>query len=342
MKLQRKWGRLLALLLAFAMLAAACSEAEDAVDDVVEEVTDGEDEMSEDEMSEDMASYGGDVNGDGILQVAIMGECEGPFGGFHEAVVGGATLPLIRYAGATSNNAESALDGFSGAEVAGTAIEFVGVGCGDDTGPRALEEIRQLVEQDGAEVVLGPLSGDESVVISDYALGNPDVIVINGTAGAQSSTLKTGAENYFRFNGDGAQWNAGIGEILAGEWETAAVIADDYSFGHTSAAGFIAEFCAAGGDVISRVFPPLNGADYGAFIAQLPDPDEVDGYFWAVGGDTVAALQAFENAKGDLSGAQHAGNLFFGPGLSASISGDLDGAYFGGFTTPNIGNEEGI
>ena len=38
-------------------------------------------------------------------------------------------------------------------------------------------------------------------------------------------------------------------------WDTVAVIADDYSFGWTSAAGFIADFCAVGGDVVHAGVP---------------------------------------------------------------------------------------
>ena len=111
-----------------------------------------------------------------------------------------------------------------------------------------------------------------------------------------------------------------------------AVIADDYSFGWTSAAGFIADFCAVGGDVVTRVFPPLGTTDYSSFIQQLPDPDEVDGYFWVVGGTgTQAALEAFVNGKGDLTGDQHAGNLFFNPSLATALGPDIAGAYIGGF-----------
>ena len=70
--------------------------------------------------------------GDGV-RLGIMAECEGPFGGFNEDVVAGATLALINGAGATSNSSDTALDGFTGAEVAGIPIELVGIGCGDDT-----------------------------------------------------------------------------------------------------------------------------------------------------------------------------------------------------------------
>jgi branched-chain amino acid transport system substrate-binding protein len=67
----------------------------------------------------------------------------------------------------------------------------------------------------------------------------------------------------------------------------------------------------------------------------LADPDEVDGYFWVVGGTgTNASLSAFVDAKGDLNGAQHAGNLFFSPSLGADFGTAIAGAYIGGFATP--------
>jgi branched-chain amino acid transport system substrate-binding protein len=276
------------------------------------------------------------AEGGGPLKVGILAECEGAFGGFNEDVVAGTTLAFVEDGGATVNSSTSALEGFSGANVAGLDVELVGIGCGDDTADRIIQEVRTLVEQDGADVVIGPLSGDESIAVANYAKDHPEVTFIDGIAGAQETTLQVQAPNYFRFHGDGAQWNAGIGDILhnVAGWDTAAVIADDYSFGWTSAAGFVADFCAVGGDVVARVFPPLGTTDYSSFVQQLPDPDEVDGYFWVVGGTgTNASLEAFVNAKGDLTGDQHAGNLFFSPALASALGPDIAGAYVGGFAS---------
>ncbi|UED87596.1 ABC transporter substrate-binding protein [Streptomyces profundus] len=275
------------------------------------------------------------ADGDGV-KLGILGQCEGPFGGFHEDAAAGTTLALARFAGATSNSSTSALDGFSGAEAAGTPIELVGIGCGDDTADRILQEVRLLVEQNGANVIVGPLSGDEGMAVAEYAKANPELTVLAGISGSQEQTLQIQAPNYFRFYGDGAIWNAGLGDLLYHQqgWRDVAVIADDYSFGHTSAAGFVADFCAVGGDVTHRVFPPLGTTDYSSYIAQLPNPDEVDGYFWAVGGTgTQAALEAFINSKGDLTGDQHAGNLFFNPDLAQALGSDIAGAHIGGFAT---------
>ncbi|MFW6725111.1 ABC transporter substrate-binding protein [Streptomyces sp. MAR4 CNY-716] len=275
------------------------------------------------------------AKGDGV-RLGILGQCEGPFGGFHEDVVAGTTLAFARYAGAKPNSTTTALDGFSDAEVEGTPIELVGIGCGDDTADRILQEVRRLVEKQGANVIVGPLSGDEGIAIAEYAKSKPDLTVFAGISGSQEQTLQVQAPNYFRFYGDGAIWNAGLGDLLYNEkgWRKVAVIADDYSFGHTSAAGFVADFCGVGGQVTHRVFPPLGTTDYSSYIAQLPDPDEVDGYFWAVGGTgTQAALEAFVNAKGDLTGEQHAGNFFFNPDLAQALGTDIAGAHIGGFAT---------
>ncbi len=334
-----KLHKLLLALLALALVASACgstsdSGTDDGGGDDTEESTDEGDDGGDD--GDDGGDDGDDGGDDNVVRLGIMGECEGAFGGFHEDVVAGATLAMVEQAGAVPNSATTALEGFTGAEIAGTSIELVGIGCGDDTADRAIQEIRTLVEEQGANVVLGPLSGDEGIAIANYALDHPEVTFINGISGAQDATLAIQAPNFFRFNGDGAQWNAGIGDILFREagWETAAVIADDYGFGWTSAAGFVADFCAAGGSIVSQVFPPLNTTDYSSFVQQLPDPDEVDGYFWVVGGTgTNASLEAFLNAKGDLVGDQHAGNLFFNAGLAEALGPDIAGAWVGGFAS---------
>jgi branched-chain amino acid transport system substrate-binding protein len=340
---------LLGMLLAFTLVAAACGSDDDdsttssdstttaapadattaaPADEPADEPADATTAAPADEPAD---------SGDSEVRIGILGECEGTFGAEHENVVAGASLAIINASGATSESATTSLDGFTTGEIAGVPVSLVSVGCGDETPDKAVAEIRRIVEQDGANVVIGPLSGDEGIAIANYAKDHPEVTFINGISGGQDATLHVQAPNFFRFNNDGAQWNAGIGDILHNEagWDTAAVIMDDYSFGWTSAAGFIADFCGVGGEVVSRVYAPLGTTDYSSFVQQLPDIDEVDGYFWVVGGSgTVPAMNAFVDAKGDIDGAQHSGNLFLGPGLGADLGTGIAGAYIGGFATP--------
>jgi branched-chain amino acid transport system substrate-binding protein len=268
------------------------------------------------------------------VKLAIMTDCKGAFAFGYELDIGGAQAALAKYAGGVPKDKKKPSAGMTGIKAGGTDVNIVGYGCGDDTAATALKETRRLMQQLNADVMIGPLSGDEAVAISQWAKSRPTKTIIIGTAASQDPTMQIAPKNVFRYFGDGAQWNAGIGEILYKKWgwRNAAVIMDDYSFAWTSGAGFIADFCASGGKIAKRVFPPLNTTDYSSYIRQLPSPDDVDGYFWVVGGTgTGSALTAFEQAYGNLEAKQHSGNLFLWFLTGASVAPKLRGAYIGGF-----------
>ncbi len=272
------------------------------------------------------------------VRTVIMTDCKGAFGFGYELDIGGAQAAMAQWAGGKIKNKKKPSAGISGAKVAGKALNVVGYGCGDDTAPTAIKETRRLMEQLDADVMVGPLSGDEAVAVANYAKTHPTKTFIIGTAGSQDPTLQIAPRNMFRYHGDGAQWNAGLGEILykRSGWRTAAIIMDDYSFGWTSGAGIIADFCAVGGRITKRVFPPLNTTDYAPFVRQLPRPGtSVDGYIWVIGGTgTAASLKAFEQAYGAIDPKDHAGNLFFAfLGADKVVGPKVVGSYVGGFGT---------
>ena len=269
------------------------------------------------------------------IKVAIMTDCQGGFGAFYDQDIAGTIAAFSQYAGARPKNPNKPSAGMVGGSIGGHPIKIVGIGCGNDTADKAIAETRRLFEQLGADIMIGPLSGDESIAIANYAKSHPTKTVVVGTAGAQDTTLRVKAPNVFRFNGDGAQWNAGLGQLAYKKgWRKVAVIADDYSFAWTSAAGFIADFCAAGGQIVKRVFPPLNGADYTKEVPKLPAPDKVDGYFWAVGGaGLIPSLKAFEQAYGPIDGKKFMGNGFWVVTGFEELGNRVAGAYAGTFGT---------
>jgi len=268
------------------------------------------------------------------VRLAIMTDCKGAFAFGYELDIGGAQAAFAQFAGGKVKNKNKPSAGMTGITAGGADVNIVGYGCGDDTPATALKETRRLMQQLNADVMLGPLSGDEAVAIANWAKTRPTKTVIIGTAASQDPTMQIAPKNVFRYYGDGAQWNAGLGEIVYKKWgwRNAAIIMDDYSFAWTSAAGIIADFCAIGGKITKRVFPPLNTTDYSSYVRQLPQPDSVDGYFWVVGGTgTDAALKAFEQAYGSLKAKQHSGNLFLWFLTGAASAPKLRGAYIGGF-----------
>jgi branched-chain amino acid transport system substrate-binding protein len=270
------------------------------------------------------------------IKIGILSDCQGAFGAFYDQDIGGAIAAFSEYAGAKPKNPNKPSAGMTGGSIGGHPIQIVGFGCGNDRADKAIVETRRLMEQLDADIMIGPLSGDEAIAVANYAKAHPTKTFVNGTAGSQDPTLRVRAPNFYRFHGDGAQWNAGLGELAYKnlKWRNVAVIADDYSFAWTSAGGFIADFCAAGGKITKRVFPPLNTTDYSSFAQQLPPPSQVDGYFWAVGGaGLIPSLKAFEQAHGPIDGKKFMGNGFWVVTGFEQLGNRAAGAYAGTFGT---------
>ena len=269
------------------------------------------------------------------IKIAVLSDCQGAFGSFDNQDMAGVVTAMSQFAGGHARNRNHPRSGWAGASINGHPLVLVGVGCSNDKADTAIKETKRLMEQLKADIMIGPLSGDESIAVANYAKQHPTKTFVDGAAGAQDTTLKVQAPNFFRFNGDGAMWNAGLGDLAYRKlgWRTAAVASDDYSFAWTSTAGFITDFCADGGQVTKRVFPPLNTTDYSSYAQQMPT--NVDGTFVAVGGaGLVPFLKAYEQAHGPIDGKKFIGNLFWGtPGQFEQLSSRVSGAYFGGAGT---------
>ena len=201
--------------------------------------------------------------------------------------------------------AEGGADGVRNVELAlkqvenmagGKKIETI-VAPTDTTPDTTIRMARKLIEQDGVDIILGPLSGSEGIAMRDYAKTVPDKTVINGISGALETTWVDPAPNFFRFNLDGAQWGSGLGSYVVKEkgWKRVATVAADYSFGYTNFLGFAVDFCKAGGEIVERFWVPLGSSDFGGVIAALPD--DVDAIYLGVGGtDAINFLNQYEQA----------------------------------------------
>jgi ABC-type branched-subunit amino acid transport system substrate-binding protein len=189
----------------------------------------------------------------------------------------------------------------AGGTAGGRPIEIV-VAPTDTTPDNAVRQARKLIEQDGVDIIIGPLSGSEGIAMRDYAKTIPDKTVINGISGALETTWVDPAENFFRFNLDGAQWGAGLGTYVVNEkgWKRVATVAADYSFGYTNFLGFAVDFCRAGGEIVERFWVPLGSSDFGGVIAALPD--DVDAIYLGVGGtDAINFLNQYEQAGAETN-----------------------------------------
>ncbi|MDA4847723.1 ABC transporter substrate-binding protein [Hoeflea poritis] len=206
--------------------------------------------------------------------------------------------------------AEGGADGVRNVELAlsqannmagGKKIETI-VAPTDTTPDTTVRQARKLIEQDGVDIIIGPLSGSEGIAMRDYAKTIPNNTVINGISGALETTWVDPADNFFRFNLDGAQWGAGLGSYVVDEkgWKRVATVAADYSFGYTNFLGFAVDFCRSGGEIVERFWVPLGSSDFGGVIAAMPE--DIDAIYLGVGGtDAINFLNQYEQAGAETN-----------------------------------------
>jgi branched-chain amino acid transport system substrate-binding protein len=250
----------------------------------------------------------------GTISIGVLSTCEGPFAAFYGQTLDGVKVALSEYGGKPAGTKPG--DPVDGAVVGGKQIKLVDE-CSDASADKALAAVRRLVEQDHVDMVVGPVSGDEGLAVRNYARSQPNVTFVNGTSGGQEATLDNPAPNFFRFNIEGAQEMAGLGEYAYRTlgWRKAATIGDDYSYPYTQIAGFVAEFCSLGGQIVKRTWPPLGTTDYSTYATQIPTTG-IDGIFVSIGGSgTAQFFKAYNGFNGNLAKHMLAGSIVLDPNL---------------------------
>jgi branched-chain amino acid transport system substrate-binding protein len=216
------------------------------------------------------------------LKIGLLATLEGPFAAGGQDGMRGAELAVRQRNGT----------------VAGRKIEIVKAS--SDAKPDvAVNATRKLVEQDKVDIMVGPLSGSEGIAVKEYSKTQPNITFINGSSGAQATTLVNPSPNFFRFNTDGGQWMMGLGKAALDKgYKRVMVIAEDYAFPYSQVQGFMVEYCKLGGKVPVKAWVPLGGKDYSSVIARIPK--DVDALVVVLGGaDAVNFLNQYEQAGGD-------------------------------------------
>jgi branched-chain amino acid transport system substrate-binding protein len=179
-----------------------------------------------------------------------------------------------------------------GGQMAGRKVELITV---DTGGQPATTRTRaqELVERSKVHAIIGPLAAFEALAIDDY-IKQVGVPVVSPSAAAEDMTQRKPNPWFVRAVGTSAQANHALGEYAAKEMKLkrVATIGDDFAFGHETTAGFQRTFEENGGKVVKKLWPPLNVADYGSFISQLPT--DVDAIFASfAGGNGLRFLQQY-------------------------------------------------
>ena len=231
------------------------------------------------------------------FKIGVIVDCQGIFAAYSEDSLAGASLPLLARGGRLAGRKPS--DGVEGARVAGRSIELH-QGCGEVTYlTQLVENARRLIEEEKVDVLVAPMLGQtEGVVLRELAHRYPKVAFVLANSTAQEPTLRDPAPNLFRFVADGAQASAGLGSYAYHDlgWRRAAVVLPDSLYSWPRAAGFVAEFCALGGQVERLPAPEYASASVLPRIGK-----DVDGValFTEIFPDTLGFATAFAKVQPD-------------------------------------------
>jgi branched-chain amino acid transport system substrate-binding protein len=169
-----------------------------------------------------------------------------------------------------------------GSQVAGRPIELY-VESTDATAESAITKTRTLVERDGVDIVLGPLSGAEGQAVKDGADEWPDVTFVVAGSAAENITMRGIKDNVWRTSYSGQQPTYGLGEYAAEQgYKKIVTIAEDYDFPYAQVGGFMLTYCTGGGEVSKELWTPIGTSDYSSLLSQIPD--DTDALFVALGG----------------------------------------------------------
>jgi branched-chain amino acid transport system substrate-binding protein len=231
-----------------------------------------------------LSAHVGCGGSDDPLRVGVLVDCTGVLEAFGEGTFAGAELPFRERDGRAGGREVELVKGCT--EVAALTL--------------AISQTRRLIEEEGVDVILGPVGDTEGVLMRRLAPRYPNVTFILGATAAQEATLRVSQPNVFRFGADGAQSAAGLADYAYRElgWRRAAVAFDYVAASWDATAGFVAEFCSLGGTV----------EDQGAFVADRADravaarlARKSDGVFVSDGFYPVGEfLRAYARAVGNL------------------------------------------
>ena len=178
-----------------------------------------------------------------------------------------------------------------GGRMAGRPVELI---VADTGGSPAIAKTKaqELVERDDVDAIIGPLAAYEALAINDYIaeVGVPTLSI----AAAEDMTQRTPNPYFVRASSSSAQASHPMGHYAAVDrgFRRAVTIGDDIAYGQEMVAGFQRVFEENGGQVVLKLWPPLNVAEYSAYIAQIRNVDVV--YMAFAGANGLRFMRQYE------------------------------------------------
>jgi branched-chain amino acid transport system substrate-binding protein len=185
----------------------------------------------------------------------------------------------------TGNFAQMGLDTLDGFKlylgeidgtVAGRKIELIEEDEGA-TPANAVAKARKLIEHDKVHMIAGLFFAAAAYAVAPV-VQEANVPLVITVAASDDLTQRKASKYLARVSFTGGEFGHVAGDYAFRKlgWKKVAVIAMDYGWGHEVTGGFQHVFEEAGGQVIQKVWTPVNTTDFGPYVTSLkPEADGI-------------------------------------------------------------------
>ncbi len=214
-----------------------------------------------------------------------------------EKVRVGLPVPLT---GFVAESAKEMVEGFQlyldqkGGKLGGLEVDLIVEDT--ETKPKtALTKMRKLVENDKVHFVVGYLLAFEGYAVRDYAHDNKVPLFLPIVA-ADDLTQRQSSPYIVRMIWTSSQPNHPFGEYAYKTlgYRKIVTVGQDYAFGWENVGGFQRTFEAAGGQIVQKLWVPLDAGDHGPYVSQIRR--DVDAVFaLVVGGHIPKFIKTYQD-----------------------------------------------
>jgi branched-chain amino acid transport system substrate-binding protein len=159
-----------------------------------------------------------------------------------------------------------------------------------------LTKLKKLVERDGVDVVVGPVSSAVALAIRPYVLAQAVPLVIPVAFSRDLTAPGKNMPSAVRVieTTDQSNYPMGTWMVKSTPHRRLIVLATDWVAGRHSAEAFMAAYRAAGGQVVREIYPPLNTADYAPYLAQITATPADAVWAWVGGADAIRFVKQYQ------------------------------------------------
>jgi branched-chain amino acid transport system substrate-binding protein len=151
----------------------------------------------------------------------------------------------------------------------------------------ALSAAHQLVENQGVDMIEGPLAANEIAVVASYV--GPRGVPIDDLSLCSAQQLDT----YVKYgNGIDSGWACNQPSIMGADWayndmhwRHVVTIGQDFAFGWEVVGGFATAFRQLGGTIDKMLWSPNTNLDFAPYVSQIPT--NTDAVFAELSGQTA-------------------------------------------------------